>query len=258
MSDRLSRQEIKRDEFVEALERSATFLERNARVLILSAVGVLLVVAAGLGIYWWSQARQAKAAVALAEAMEAYRAPAGPEVAAAEAEGWDGPTFASDAERRRSAKELFTVVNDEYGGSDAAAVSGVFLAQIASEEGDLERARQLWEGFLDTHSDHVLAGQVRVNLIHLDREEGRGEEVVGELEGELAATPEERTLPGDVVLWELAMTYEELGREEDARATYQRLAEEYPTSSYAAQARQKVPGAAGGAPGGLNPLTLPG
>lgn len=244
MSDRLTRQEIKRDEFVEALERSASFVERNARMLIAGAVALLVVLLAVFGIYWWLDAQETKAGLALAEALEVYRAPVG------EAAEGEDPGFPDEAARRTRAAELFTAVQEEYGSTDAADVALVYLAQIAAEEGNLERARNLWQGFLDEYDDHLLAGQVRVNLIHLDRTEGRTEELVQRLETWLAATPEERPLPADVVLWELARTYEELDRTEEAEDTYRRLAEEYPTSPYAAEARQKAPGAGGGLPMG--------
>lgn len=255
MSDRLSRQEIKRDEFVEALERSASFMERNTRALIIGAVALLVALAAAFGTYWWMEAREAKAAEALSEALEVSRAPVGQDAAPAD---WDGPVFADVAERRARSRELFTALQEEYSGSDAADVAIVYLAQIAAEEGDPERARNLWHSFLEEHDDHVLSGQVRVNLIHLDREQGRGEELVQELENLLTMTPEDRFLPGDVVLWELARTYEEMGRSDEAQDTYRRLTEEYPTSAYAAPARQKLPGAGGGpgVPGGAIPFQV--
>lgn len=247
MTERLTRKEIKRDEFVEALEASASWMERNARWLLIGTGVVALVALIGAGVFFWLESRAEAANQQLAEALEVYRAPVGD--AAAEAED-DTPTFADEAARRQRARELFTALREDYGSSSAADVAAVFLAQIAMDEGDAESARELWQGFLEEHRDHVLAGEVRVNLIHLDREQGRSEEVVGDLENRLAAPAEERVLPADLILWELALTYEELGRQEDAESTYGRLAEEYPRSPYAQAARTRAPqqqGAAGAA-----------
>lgn len=238
MSDRLTRKEIKRDEFAEAIETSVHWVEEHRNLLIAAAVAVVVVVAGAFGVATWLDSRAEAANRALADALEAIRAPVG-DVAATAAE--DELSFPDEASRRARAKELFTSLRDEHGGSEAAAVADVYLAQIAIEEGDAGRARELWEGFLEREPDHLLASQVRVNLIHLDRQEGNGEELVAELEGELAATLEERTLPADLVLWELAQTYEALGRQDEARSNYQRLAEEYPTSPYAGEARRKAP-----------------
>ena len=256
MSDRLSREEMKRDEVMEAVERSATFMEEHAKTLILIAVGVLVAVAVALGVNWWLDARAAEAGDALSEALEVYRAPVGPDAATQAAEaGYDGETFPDVASRRVRAAELFQAIEADYGMTDAADVAGLYLGQIAAEQGDKARARELWNDFLDAHDDHVLAAQVRVNLIHLDREEGQAEAVAQRLEPMLDATAEDRKLPADVVLWELAQTYDALDRGEEAEATYRRLAEEYPSSPYGAQARQRLPQPAGGmAPGGAMPL----
>jgi tetratricopeptide (TPR) repeat protein len=47
--------------------------------------------------------------------------------------------------------------------------------------------------------------------------------------------------PKDALLFTLAGIYEQSGAAADARATYQRLITDYPTSPYRADARQKVP-----------------
>lgn len=258
MSDRLTRKEIKRDEFAEALESSVQWLEKHRNLLIGAAVAAAVVAVGAFAAWNWWQGRAVVANQALAEALEVYRAPVGD---AAAAPGDAAPSFADAAARRARAEELFTAVRDEHGGTEPAAVADVYLAQIAIEEGDAERARELWRRFLEHRDDHVLASQVRVNLIHLDRQEGRAEELVGELESELAATPEERTLPADLVLWELAHTYEALGRDDEARSHYRRLAEEYPTSPYASEAQRKAPpedGAGAARPAGLGGAMLPG
>jgi len=250
MSERLTRKEIKRDEFVEALESSVGWLEKNTRLLIAGGIAVVLLIAAGFGIWFWFQSRASAASAALDEALEAYRAPVG--AAAADVPD-DEPSFADEAARRERSKELFQAVVDGYGSSDPAAIARVFLGQIAADEGDLDRARELWTASVEALGDEdLLSDQVRVNLIHLDRQQGESEAVAVRLEGMIA--DEERPLPGDLVLWELAATYEKLGRQQDAEATYRRLTEEYPSSAYAAQASSKLPAEAGGA----QPLSLGG
>jgi len=242
MSERLTRKEIKRDEFVEALETSVGWVEQNSKLLIAGGVAVLLLIAAGFGIFFWLEARSASASAALDEALEAYRAPVGE---AAEGLDEDEVSYADEAARREGSKQLFQVVVDDYGSSDPAAVARVFLGQIAAEEGDLDRARELWSESVDSLGDEdLLADQVRVNLIHLERQQGGSEAVAVRLEEMIA--DEERPLPGDLVLWELAATYEDLGRDDDAEATYRRLTEEYPSSAFASQASQKLPQEAGG------------
>lgn len=255
MNERLTRKDMKRNELAEALERSRSFVETNARILVIAAVAVAVAALLAAGVWWWLAYQDAQAGDALAEALEVYRAPVGPDAAPAE-EG--GLTFPDAAARRARAGELFGEVRSGYRFADAADVAGVYLGQIAAEEGDLERARELWGDFVDEHDDHLLAGQVQVNLIHLERQEGRGEQALAELQAMLDAAPDERRLPGDVALYEMARTLEELGRDDEARATWQRLAEEYPASPYAAEAQQAAgPATLGGeAVGGAAPFSF--
>ncbi len=251
MNQRLTRKEMKRNEFVEALERSAGFLERNARWLVIGAAVVLVLVLAGFGAWMWLERQETRANAALADALEVYRAPVGPD-AAAQADA-DAPHFADAAARRQRAREMFTALRDDFRFADSADVADVYLGEIAADEGQPDRARELWQSFVDAHPDHVLADQVRVNLLHLDRDQGQGEQVASRLEAMLAGPAEDRELPGDVILYELAQTYEGLGKTDQEQASYQRLVEEYPTSPYTSVARQHAGPAAAGA---AAPVTL--
>jgi TolA-binding protein len=248
MNQRLTRKDMKRDEFVEALERSKSFVEANARYLVLGAVGLTVVALAAAGAWYWLVHQRARANAALAEAVEVYGAPVG---AAEQGEG-DAPSFPDEAARRTRARELFTALRDEHGGRDAADVAAVYLGQIAAAEGDLDTARELWSGFVADHDDHVLADQVRVNLFHLERAQGRDQQVAADLEAMLAAPVDERKLPGDVILYELGRTYQALGQSEQALTSFRRLAEEYPTSPYAALAQREL------GPTAASPVAIPG
>lgn len=251
MSDRLTRKEIKRrDSFQIFMSTALEYVQRHRRQLIAGAV--ILVVAVVAVVVWgfWAASREERAQVLLAEAIEVYGAPV--EADASEDEA-DGPTFASDEARRERAQELFTRVRDGHGWSDAAAIAEIYLGKLAVASGDTARARELWQEFLDDQDDHALAAEVRLNLLRLDRAEGRAEQVATELEGMLAR--QRKPLPGDVILHELAMTLEQLGREEEAVERYQQLLEEYQGSPYSAVARQKTSG--GGRPAMRMPANFP-
>ena len=248
MSERLTRKEIKRqDSFQTAMTSSLELVQRYRRELVLGAVLLVLAVVALVAWSFWTSSREDDAQVLLAEAIEVYGAPVGDEARAA----GDGPVFASEEERRTRAAELFREVEERYGSSAAAAVARAYRGGIAAAEGDVETARRLWREYLDDQEDTMLAAEVRLNLIHLDRASGRSEEVAARLEEMLLA--ESRPLPGDIVLHELAQTLEQLGREEEAAERWQQLVTDYPASPYAAAARQRT---GGGFPG-LQNLQLP-
>ena len=72
----------------------------------------------------------------------------------------------------------------------------------------------------------------------VDRAQGRGQELVTRIRAMLEET--ESDLPQDVLLYQLALTERELGLEEEARSTLQRLLDEHPQSIYAGEVRVEL------------------
>jgi predicted negative regulator of RcsB-dependent stress response len=254
MNQRVNRKEMKRDDFAAAVGRSVEYAESHVRLIIYAVGAVLLLVALGIALRSYLGHRQEQASQDLASAMKVYQA----QVAATGANPADAnaPTFPTEAARRAEAKKRFEKVRDGYGSTDAADVAGLYLAQIAADEGKLDEARKLWTDFVDDQGDSLLAGEARLNLIHLDRQQGKGEQVVQELRAMLEKS--DAPLPQDVILHELGLTLEQLKRGQEAVAVYQRIVDEFPQSPYRGDAQQKLSALdpsrspAGGAPlGGL-------
>lgn len=235
MSDRLSRKEIKRDEFREALGRGFTYVTSHTRMLIYIAVAVLVVVLMVVGLWTYRNQQADKAALALDRAMEIYRADINAEAPAPDDP--DRPLFADEASRRARARELFAEVRDDFGGS-AAAVATAYLARFAAQDGNLAEARQLWEEAAEEIDDRLLAAEIQLNLLKLDLAEGKAATVAQRLESMLEQA--ERPMPEDMILFQLAEAREGLGETEEALAAYQRIVDEFPASPYSAPARQKV------------------
>src|SRR6185295_15587773 len=208
MTQRLTRKEMKRDDFATTVGKGMEYAESHARTLFVGlGVVVLAAVLFLVGrVFLGNRAEQANEA--LARAMKVYQAPI--YAAAAKPDDPKAPSFADATARRNRAKQLFEAVRKDYGSADAADVAGLYLAQIAAEEGQLDRARELWTGFIDDHPKNLLAGEARVNLFHLDRQQGKGEDLAQRLKAMLEQ--DEPDLPKDVILYELATTQEQLGR----------------------------------------------
>ena len=254
MTQQLTRKEIKQDDFATAVGRGVMYAESHARTLLLALGAVALLAILFVVARAFMAERAEDANEMLSRAMKVAQAPLDAE--APKPDDPTSPTFADSGARRARSKQLFEEVRSEYGSTDSADLAGLYLAQIAAEEGQLDRARELWSEFVDDHGDNLLAGQARVNLIHLDRQQGKGEDVVTRLRAMLEQ--EEPELPKDVVLFELATTQEQLGRKQDALQSWRRLSEEYPESGYRGEAQRKVAaldptrapaGAAAGMPG---------
>jgi len=237
MSKRLTRKQIKEDirhgDLQTAVSTTYEKIQGSRQLIIGAIVAVVVLGVAAALVYVYLTRRGETAAKELAAAVEIYDAPlAGDDTAAAESD----PRFASDEERRSKAREAL----QEVEGGAAGDVAGLYLADLALRDGDKAAARQHWQAFLDGHGDDMLAVAVRLNLIRLDREEGKGEEVVERLEAELAEPAPD--LPQDVLLFELAKTLDTLGRGDEAKDYYQRILDDHPRSPYANEAREKTTG----------------
>jgi tetratricopeptide (TPR) repeat protein len=257
MSQRLTRKDIKHDELKAVVGRSVEYAESHVRTIVYAVGGVLLLGALAVGIYFYLGHRRQQANQALAEATKVYQAPV--VTTGAKPDDPTAPSFATEAARRARAKQLFEKVRHGYRLADAADVAGLYLAQIAADEGRLGEARKLWSDFVAEHGGSLLASEARVNLIDLDRRQGKGEQVVKELRAMLEKG--DSPLPQDVILNELGKTLEQLNRPQEAVQSYQRILDEYPQSPFRQEAQQKVtaldPTRAAAPPGGV-PAGIPG
>jgi tetratricopeptide (TPR) repeat protein len=236
MSQRLRRKEIKRDEFANVVGRGVEYAESHSRSLMLGAGIAVAVVAIGMAIFFYLSHRSAMAQEALGKAIKVEVAP----IDAANPQPNDSkePRFATEAARQAAAEKLLKVVRDDYSHTSAADVAGLYLGEIAASQGHLAEARRLWTDFVDKHGHEMLAAQARIDLIELDRAEGKGAQVVQNLRSMLEQT--EPALPQDVILYQLAKTLELLHRDSEAIPSYQRLLDEYPQSGYRQEAQQRL------------------
>ena len=233
---RLTRKEIKQDDFRAAVGRSVEYAESHVRTIIYAVGGVVALAVLAVAVYFYLGHRRQDANEALTAATKVYQAPIA--ATGAKPNDPDAPTFPTEAARRARAKELLEKVRDDYGMSDAADVAGLYQAQIAADEGRFDDARKLWSDFVDEHGDSMLAGEARLNLIDLDRKQGKAEQVVKDLQAMLEQS--DSPLPQDVILNELGKTFEQLHRTQEAIQSYQRIVDEFPQSPYRQEAQQKV------------------
>jgi TolA-binding protein len=236
MNQRLTRKDIKRDELASAVGRGVDYAESHSRQLLVTVGIVLAVVLLGILVYFYVNHHSDAANEALAAAVNVFQAPIQP--AGAKPEDPKEPSFATEAARQAKARQMLEKVRDSYRFTDAADIATIYLAEIDASTGNLAMARQLWSDFVKKHGDHVLADQARIDLMELDRSEGKGQQVAQRLREMLDQT--DAPLPQDVILAQLATTLEQLHRDQEAVQTYQRLIDEFPQSPYRATAQQKI------------------
>ncbi|MGB5296000.1 MAG: tetratricopeptide repeat protein [Thermoanaerobaculia bacterium] len=235
MSQRLTRKEIKRDQVQEALTGAMEYLRDNLRTLLMVAGLVLLAIGALAAYRSYLDSKEIEASEQLARAIRVYSA----EVTDVPDPAHDrNPTFGDAASRDATARSQLEAVVDEFGKSDSAVIAKAYLGELAARSGDLDGARHLWGEILESQRNNMLASEVRLNLMSLDRAQGRGQELIAQIRAQLEEPGTD--LPKDVLLYQLALTQRELGLDLEARQTMQRLLDDYPQSVYAAQARAEL------------------
>jgi hypothetical protein len=260
MNQRLTRKDIKRDEFVTVVGRGVEYAESHTRQLLMTIGSVLAALLVGILLYFYLDHRAQAANEALADAVKIYRAPV--QAAGANPQDPKEPTFPTEVARQARARQLLTQVRDSYRFTDAADVAALYLAELDAGAGKLEAARKIWGDFVKKHGDNMLAAQARVDLMELDRGQGRGQQVTQGLREMLDQA--DAPLPQDVILFQLGTTLEQLSRDQEAVQSYQRLVDEYPQSPYRQSAQQRLtaldptraaasPQLGMGGPGGLPP-----
>ncbi len=218
MSDRLTRQEMKRDEVLEGLARAVEFFRENAKAIGVALLGLLVAVTGYAAWQGYQGGAERRANESLASALESIDT--------------------AQSETSEELRSSLAAVIDDHGSTKAGSVAHAYLGRAAAADGDFAAAREHWEAFLAKHSEHALAAQVERNLIALDRQEGRTEELVSRLRSQIAAGS--GALPGDALLWELANALEASSQNEAALEVYEQLTEEHPSSVFASRARSRA------------------
>lgn len=225
MGRRITRKQLKENEFVSAFDSLMQWLSDNWRPLV-AALGAVVVVVL---LWWagseWSGAREAKASDLLDQATAAY-------------DEAGGATAAADAAGIVEAEEMFSEVADRYGRTDQADVARLYLARIQMSRGELDTARQTLVRLVERNRGDALARLAELDLIHLRIASGQGAEVAKELEAVVAG--QDDSLPRDTAMYELGLLLLDEQDYDRAREVLQKLVDDFPASPYRTAARQKL------------------
>lgn len=235
--DRQHRHDLKHDRFVDEIGALTDRARANQRGLLTIALAIVGIAVVAYGIYFYRSNREAKAQVELGKAINTIESPlksqANPQDPAQA-----NARFTTDAERSAAAEKEFKTVRENFGSTDAADVAGLYLARMAAARGDVAAARKFLEDFVGDHSDHLLVGGARYSLMRLRTDSGEAQQVITEINAELAKA--EPALPGDALLSLLAHAYEVQKDAGKARETYRRIVTEYPESPYVVDAQRRA------------------
>jgi tetratricopeptide (TPR) repeat protein len=229
------KQKIKQDELRTGLQQASEWIRLHAREVQMTGGAVLFLIAAGLLVQNFRARQDANAEASFAKAIETYRAPLASEAPAAPP---GTTTFATREEKYKKALAEFQGVEKSASGQ-VRERARYYAALCQIELGDLPAAEKaLGELAGRKDEDDLVPSLARLALAGLHRRNGQADKAIEDYRRMLEDSS--FLLPRDHVLLELGATQEAANRPKDARASYERLFQEYPGSVYAGEARQRA------------------
>lgn len=235
--DRQHRHDLKHDKFVDEIGALSARARDNQRLLLTIAGAVILISLLAYGIYFYRSNREDQGQALLATAIQTIESPL---VGQQQPNQPPDPNakFKTEQERTAAAEKQFKDVQAKFSGTDASDISGLYLARIAAARGDAATARKGLEAFVDDHSGDFLAESARYSLYQMRIDAGEAQQVVTELNAELAKA--EPVLPADSLLSLLAHAYDVQGNSAKSQEALRRIVTEFPDSPYVLEAQRRV------------------
>lgn len=215
MAQKISRKDLKHDEFVEAGLDVGQWLEENWRTVAMAAGGLLVVALLFVGWSWWSDRRQARAEQLAAEGF-ALLGPSGADPLAAAAK--------------------FDEAAGAAGGTPLGDVARTYRGIALLRAGRAAEAVPILEEASGSAKEPVLRGTAQALLAEALEAAGNADRAA-EVYQKLADVPM-ASFPPELALVRLGELRARQGRLEDARRAWEDVVGRYPESPYAGQARQ--------------------
>lgn len=230
------RHHLKKNEFATTAIRVARALAENRNRVVGAVLVLVLLAGVAGGVTWWRKhtADQAGALLGIAIAISESRiAPASTLPGVGQAAG----TFATPAARSEAAIKAFSDVVAAYPSTDAGRTATYHRAAEYLAAGRLNEAEQDFRA-VTTGGASVYASAAHLGLAQTLLVAGKPDEAIKTL-SDLAAQ-RDGALPTDAVLIQLARANVKAGKIADARAAFQRVVDEFPESSYVADAKLQL------------------
>lgn len=228
-NQRLTKEEIQEDKFIEGLLKIYAFLKRNLQTIIVAAVVVLVAVAAYAAYYQNQENRRAEATLALRQATEAYKT--------AEESLFDAEKLAESEALLTTAQTQLKAVFEKYANTTFADKARYQYANTLYYQGNYPEARTQFELLIAQNQS-----ENQMDSLYAQKAIGNTYEQEGDYENAIAAyqvkafplTPQLAPEIRKFVLMEAkfnqALVYEKSGNSEAARDTYKEIIDEFRTA----------------------------
>jgi len=229
---------IKQDELVTGIGRAARWVQAHREEARVTLIAVAVVGAGALAVTTFQGRRNASAEKAFAAAFDTFHAPVASELPPG-AERPAGLEFATPAEKYQKAAAAFDGVERRFGSLPAGRRARYYAALCRIEMGDYAEGEKALDRLVaEADRSSLESALARVALADLYRRRGETDKAVAAYR-QLVDDPG-LAVPRDHVLMSLASTLEDARRTKEARASYRRLTEEFPSSVFLPEARRRA------------------
>lgn len=225
---RISRQELKSDEFVSGMDTAYEFFLEHQTTIVVTAVVIAVVVLCGWGAWSWHNHRDQSAAALLGAGLDTLHAPlasSNPPAGVA--------AFPSVAARGQAAAGQFQTLADRYGSTPSGHLAQYYLGLAQEDAGEPQAEATLQKAA--SGSDATASALAKNALANYYQSRNENQPAIAELRQ--IAGLNSPLLPHSVVWMELA-NLERDTNPTDAANYYRLLQAEYPGTDTAQQAQQ--------------------
>jgi TolA-binding protein len=236
---RTERHHLKENEVAEWVLGLKDQYETNKRAILYGGLAILALAGAVFGTIAWRSMSGGRADAMLAEAMTVAEAPV-----TAPAAGEPGKlpvqpagTYPSERVKLEAALPKFMATADAYPSSQAGLVARYRAAAALVALGRADEGIQRYRDVSDKATG-VVQAMAKLGLADAQLSSGKYDEAVVGLKAMLDQKAAD--VPADGVLMQLGRAYRLAGKKGEAKASFQRLVDEFPVSVYAAQAKREL------------------
>ena len=205
---------------------------------ILATVGVVGVILAAVGGYLtWRNSVENKAHTQLAGAITVEGARVGPPAAFGTAPT-TGLSFISEREKSQAVLTKYKEVADTFPNSDAGIYARYRQAATYMALGVPKSAAETYQQVISQGGDSLYAQMAKLGLAEAQAQTGDYESAITTFRD--LAQRKDGPLPIDGLLLKLGQTQAEAGKASDAQQTFNRLVQEFPDSSFTADAKKEL------------------
>lgn len=238
---RTDRHRLKENEFARTVAAARDVIEARRGVATKAVAAIVVIGLLVGGVLWWRSARNSRANALLASALATYEMPVIPPEPPAPGSPPPVPrpgTFQSETDRLNASLPKFLEAAEANPGSDAAITARFHAAGILAALGSYADAEQQYQQVIDRAGGSIYGRTARLGMAQAQVAQGKFDSAIAvytDLSRDTAST-----IPLDSVLLQLGRAYAQAGKKEEAVRSFTRIVDEFPQSTYAAEARQEL------------------